>query len=221
MTAALLVITDGRGEYLERTVASANEKLHGPIVERWMYDDSGDDDHRAWLRERFPEFEHFDVGPRQGFGGAIRASWNKLIGYSKAKWVCHLEADFTFNRHVDLLALGGLLNAHPRLAQIALLRQPWNADERAAGGIWQQHPDDYTRQEWQGHQWLEHRRFVTTNPCLYPAWLMRRGWPDCLQSEGHFGISLFEDPRRYTVGFWGDGSEWVTHIGHERVGEGY
>ena len=76
MSVAVLVITDGRGEYLERTVASASEMLYDDPAEWWMYDDSGDDEHRAWLRERFPWFVHFDAGPRQGFGGAIRQAWS-------------------------------------------------------------------------------------------------------------------------------------------------
>ena len=34
---ALLVITDGRDDYLSDAVSSAAQNLVGPITERWMY----------------------------------------------------------------------------------------------------------------------------------------------------------------------------------------
>jgi len=227
---ALLVITDGRGDYLERTVASAEEMLVGPIAERWMYDDSDDDEHREWLRGRFPQFRHFDAGPRQGFGGAIRAAWARLLAESDARFVFHLEADFTFNLPVDLTWMRDTLEDRPYLAQLALLRQPWNPAERAAGGIVQMHPDDYTQVVGsRGAAWLEHRRHFTTNPCMYRRALMETGWPAGGESEGRFGLGLFAlgfdgvagaDVR---CGYWGtwNSPPWVHHIGDERAGCGY
>ncbi len=112
------------------------------------------------------------------------------------------------------------LDAHPHLVQTALLRGPVNERERAAGGVIEQHPDEYVTVNWQGHAWREHRHNVTTNPCLWPRWVVERGWPLIDQSEGHFGIQLFsEDPRRRAA-YWGTGVD-VEHIGHERTGTGY
>lgn len=222
MTVALLVITDGRTDYLEQAVASAHDKLTGPIVERVMYDDTGNASHRAWLRERFPEFVHIDGGPRQGFGGAIRCAW-AYLAESTCDHVFHVEQDFTFRRDIDLSAMGYVLDTQPHVVQLALRRQPWNAEEYQAGGIIERHPDDYVDCTDGRHWWLEHSRFFTTNPSLYRRKLVLEGWPHGPESEGRFGIELLRKHPDWRFGFWGarTSGEWVEHIGYQRVGTGY
>lgn len=196
---ALIVISDGRQDYLTRTLLSAAKNL--PTVEHVIHVD--DRDHQL------------------GFAGAIQAAWDRAL-QTDCTHLFHLEGDFTLDRPVPLRAMLSILHVCPHLVQLALLRQPWNAAERAAGGIWQQHPDSYERMRvGPGVEWLEHRRFFTTNPSVYPRWVAKRGWPQQPHSEGVFGLNLFgEDPARRAA-FWGDGSEWVTHIGDERHGHGY
>jgi hypothetical protein len=223
----LLVITDGRRDCIERTIASATERLHGPVTRRLIYDDSGDAENRAWLRENFESLgfvvTHHAEG-RQGFSGAIRFMWDHLATWDANPFVFHLEDDFTFGRDVDLASMATVLDNHPGLVQLALRRQPWNEDERAAGGIVEQHPDAYTEAEWGPYRWLEHREFFTTNPSLYRRSLFTvgPGWPDAEHSEGVFSHRLLADPT-LRVGFWGDrnSGEWVRHIGTDRVGTGY
>lgn len=218
---ALLVVTDGRHEALRETVASARCSLLGPVSHRIMYDDTGDDAYREELRAEFQDFTVIDAGPRQGFGGAIQAAWRHVRDLP-VRFVFHLEQDFTFTRPVDLDGMADVLTDHPQLLQLALRRQPWNAEERAVGGIVEQHPDAYDDCTDGTHHWLEHRRFWTTNPSLYRRELCERKWPDGQHSEGRFGIEQFRDPDAVS-GFWGarDSGEWVCHIGHERVGTGY
>jgi hypothetical protein len=226
---ALLVVTDGRVAYLEDTVASAAENLRGPLSEWWMFDDTGDPDHRAWLRERFPMFRHIDGGPRQGFGGAIRSAWSHLQANSSALFIAHLEADFTFNRPVPLGGLAATLIENPHLAQLVLRRQPWNDVEAAAGGIVEMWPAEYTERTSHGRTWLEHRLFLSTNPCLYRRSLLNVGWPEGDRSEVTFTQRLLADGFDGVPGedvrfaFWGarDSGEAVRHIGHDRAGVGY
>lgn len=218
---AVLVITDGR-PYLAETIESARANLVGPVTRWIMYDDTGDSDHRAQLAETFPAFEHINAGPRQGFGGAIRASWRHLATLDEP-FVFHLEQDFTFNQPVPLSGMAQVLDNNPHLVQLALRRQPWNDEEIAAGGIVEQHPEDFTEvADDFGRVWLEHRRFFTTNPSLYRRDLVRRPWPRGSQSEGRFTHMLLASPK-VRFGYWGamDSGEWVTHTGHERVGVGY
>ncbi|ABW12519.1 hypothetical protein Franean1_3107 [Parafrankia sp. EAN1pec] len=239
MSIAVLVMTDGRDEHLDRAVQSARWHLGGPITEWFMHDDSGDDDHRAQLATRYPQFVQLGIGPRRGFGGAISWAWSVLTinraldfaFYLEDDFVFHLEDDFIFHQPVDLGAMADVLTSRPHLAQLALRRQPWNDAERAAGGIVEQHPDDYVEQtDEDGNAWLEHRRFFTTNPCLYPRELCSAGWPAGPDSEGRFGLRLLERGLPWGVsgadvrmGFWGarDSGEWVEHIGHQRAGTGY
>lgn len=220
----LLVITDGRTEYLRDVVASAAVNMDRELIgERWMYDDTGDAEHRAFLAAEFPEFRHINAGPRQGFGGAIRAAWAQMLEHSDAGQIFHLEQDFTFNRPVELAEMSLTLDDNPYLVQLALRRQPWNPDEVAAGGIVEQHPDDYVDKTGPFGSWLEHRRFFTTNPCLYARPLMLEGWPHGNDSEGRFGLGLLEQDPSRRFGFWGAraSGEAVAHIGHHRVGVGY
>lgn len=198
MTTCLLVISDGRDDYRERSLASADACLP-PFDDRVEVDDR---DHRL------------------GFAGAIAEGWRQVLERGH-DWVFHLEADFVFNRPVPVDDMRRVLEAFPHLVQMALLRQPWNDQERAAGGIVQMHPEDYARHVWNGHPFLEHRRHFTTNPCLYPAWVMRSGWPQEPESEGKFGISLFASDPALRAGYWGEGEEWTSHIGTVRVGVGY
>ncbi|WP_373067550.1 glycosyltransferase [Gemmatimonas sp.] len=223
MSIALLVITDGREEYLRRTVASAEANLlpSEEIAERWMFDDTGDDDYRADLANEFPRFRVFGCGGRRGFGGAIRAAWASLRLHSKAEYVFHLECDFTFNRAVNLDDMQDLLGIRPNLAQVALRRQPWNDEEHRAGGIVEQHPESYEETRFFNLAWLEHSRFFTTNPCMYRRELMSLRWPEGAQSEGMFGLALKASGMNFAYLGARDSSPWVHHIGDERVGSGY
>jgi len=224
---ALLVITDGRKDCLIETIASAMDNLDGPITERWMYDDSGDPEHRAWLRKSYPQFNvMWHIEGRQGFGGAIRAAWHTLRLSSKADYIFHLEDDFTFNRPVPLNDMIDALDENDYLAQIALLRQPWNDTERAAGGIVQSNPCAYIERSHAGphghdYAFLEHRLFFTTNPSLYRRSLLDHEWPLVEHSEGMYSIALLE--LGYRFAFLGDfdTDPWVHHIGTNRAGTGY
>lgn len=221
MSITLLVLTDGRRGCLTETIRSAEANLRGDIARRVIHNDSGDRAHQEWLLEEFPGYETiFHPGRREGFGGAIECAWQVVAG---SDFIFHLEDDFTFNRPVDLHAMKLVLAATPHLQQLALRRQPWNDQERAAGGIVELHPADYTDVFMLGHAWLEHRRHLTTNPSLYRGSLCNRRWPTGAESEGRFSIDLFDDDPTATCGYWGarDSGEWVTHIGNERVGVGY
>jgi hypothetical protein len=123
------------------------------------------------------------------------------------------------------------MDANPHLVQMALRRQPWNAAERAAGGVVEQHPEAYTeRRDKAGNVWLEHRLFWTTNPHLFRRSLCRMGWPNVPRSEGEWSHYLLRQGTWDGVagddvafGYWGarDSGPWIEHVGHRRVGTGY
>lgn len=216
---ALLVMTDGRRDCIERTIPVALQMLQGLSGRRVIHDDSGDADYQAWLTEAFPTFDIvWHPAGRQGFGGAIRNAWRYVGGHQGDRFVFHLEDDFIITRPVPLDDMVRVLDDNPSLVQLALRRQPWNSDERAAGGIVEQHPDAYEDRA----GWLAHRLFFTTNPCLYRSELRLTGWPVGSNSEGVFTHQLLEDPA-VRFGFWGPrgSGEWCEHIGNDRVGVGY
>ncbi len=218
MRIAILLMTDGRRQYIHQTIASAAALLDGPITEYWMHDDSGDEANRHWLHEQFPSFTQIGRGPRRGFGGAYSLAWKTLAANSQADFVLGLEDDFTFNREVPLEDMAKILEENPHMYQMALRRQPWNNEEKAAGGIIERWPNDFEEIRQGDLVWLEHRRWFTTNPSLYRRSLLNRNWPTTKDAEGHFGIQLFLDDPKARCGFWGakTDSPWCEHIGIQR-----
>lgn len=200
MTVALLVIDDGRADYLERGLASARECL--PV-------------------ERMPLVLVQDPRHELGFAGAIQEGWRRVLA-TGADWCFHLESDFLLNSWLPLNEMIALLESAPMLAQVALKRQPWNPAEIAAGGIVEVDPEAFTERSDELATWTEHRRFFTTNPSVYPRRLCRIGWPQEPYSEGVFTHTLLRDPL-LRFAYWGakHAPPAVHHIGAERAGAGY
>lgn len=209
-------MTDGRDDCLDETLRSVDRQLGAPFTHRIINDDTGDLAHSAALSARYPDYEVLSGVRRRGFGGAIQYAWNTIKTRPESH-VFHLEDDFTFNEPVDVHAMASVLDANPQLTQMALQRQPWSVEEIAAGCVIDL--AECTERNTGGFGWLEHRKFFTTNPCVYRRALCERGWPDGNESEGRFAISLFQDPAA-TSGYWSD-KPLVSHIGVHRTGTGY
>lgn len=199
MSVCWLMIGDGRVDYHRRSLASAETHVPRPDFEV-VIDDSAHE---------------------LGFAGAIAEGWRQ-VREIRPDWVFWIELDFTFNRDVPLDRMIAVMERHPNLAQICLLRQAWNEEERRAGGIMQLHPEDYVQRVEAGDIWVEHRRHFSTNPCLISGALCAQGWPQEDQSEGKFTHRLLADPA-VRFAYWGAKADepFVTHIGDERSGHGY
>lgn len=142
----MLVITDGRDDYLKQTLKSAAAELPWRhIVGLFVVDDKP-----GRTKDPKPISELDDVmgdrffaiaRPRikkRGFGGAINAGWDLIRQHADrldVTHVFHLEDDFTFNEPVDLLSMSFVLADNKAIQQVALQRQPIAANEVAAGGV--------------------------------------------------------------------------------------
>lgn len=217
----LLVMTDGRWECLEKTIASFDRMVTGNLDYKIIHDDSQSEVYRGRLKSAFPDFQILSPQKKCGFGGSIQSAWSHLRTLD-SEYVFHLEDDFTFNEEIDLSALQHVLVHHHNLVQVALRRQAWNSEEVAAGGIIERNPQAYTDCSDGLFDWLEHREFFTTNPSVYRRELCYRGWPSGSHSEGMFTHELLTDPD-LRFAFWGnrDSAPLVHHIGDFRTGEGY
>lgn len=213
---ALVVFTDGRLECLDRTLRSLTENLTGTITRWIVIDDSADWAVRSALQLGLDTWELHHAPKRRGFAGTIGYAWELLREMDDVDYVAHWEDDFVLTEPVNLDHLTAVLNREPILDQMALLRQPWNATEIAAGGVMETNPDAFTERD----GWVEQSSFFTTNPSVYRWSLCHVGWPQCDQSEGIFTAERRTIGRRF--GYWGTaGHEYVEHIGSERVGTGY
>jgi hypothetical protein len=196
----VLLIHDGRHDYRDRTLESAKHNL--------------------------PEPDHFieidDSAHELGYAGAIAEGWRRVVAETDAEYLLHLEGDFLFEAPVPVDRMIGLLERTPALTQIVLKRQPWNAEEKRAGGIVELHPNDFRQRTDRGDVYTEHRKFWSSNPSVYSTGFCNQGWPQVPQSEGIFTHRLLEDPDvRFAL--WGAKFDppRVTHIGEERTGTGY
>lgn len=218
---ALLIVTDGRRDYLERTMESFYHHCWHAFAARIVVNDSLDPAYRAYLDDRFWGHTILHPTEKRGFCGAIQAGWAAIP--PDVDLVYHLEEDFVFNRDVDLRAMVQVLTEHPYLAQLALKRQPWNDEEKAAGDMLKRFPGAFTQMSDGEHKWLEHQQWFTTNPSLYPRWVADRAWPNPPECEGRFTHAFIRDVPIVRFGYWGelDDEPWVTHIGEERAGHGY
>lgn len=220
-TVAVLIMSDGRDQYLKQSVLSLKGALlvsgDYPLVESWwIHDDSGDDRYRDKLRKCWPDIRVIGEGPRRGFGGAIQHAWQALNAPSgsQAPYVLHWEGDFTATEPIRLDGMTRILREVPYLAQVALRRQPVNPGEAAVCGDAGMRPAE-CEERWDARgcacrhgepcgntAWLEHRAYWTTNPGLYRASITLGGWPDGLESEGRFTRHLLDN------GFPGPG-RWI------------
>jgi hypothetical protein len=161
---ALVVITDGRREYLEKSVASLDNNLDmRSVSNRLIADDSGDGEYRAWIFRQFSTFDYVQHENRLGFSAIIETAWKAALSYPNISHVFHAEDDFTYNEPVDLKEMCDILDSNPHLAQIALKRQPVNEEEREAGGFMEMWPAE----SWEQREgYIEHSTTLTTNPSL-------------------------------------------------------
>lgn len=224
---AFIVTTDGRGEFLERTIPSWDQ-AEGEYVLKCILDDSGDAEYRGWLKRTFePLGWHISITGlgRQGYNAAMRRM--REIGVaSGADFILHVEDDFLLNRPVNLYAITSLMANNPRtFAQMAFIRQPWYQNEVEHGGVIQalQAQGCHFDQKTDGtHHWLEHRTVWTANPNLMPVDVARIPYPEGDWSESAF-MRLLRETTSLHCAYYGRLSDdpMVTHIGEYKKGTGY
>lgn len=244
MTATtVLIISNGRWDYLLDTIESAVERLRGAEFDVLALLDV-DEATAKGAPEALSVYadEVLVTGGASGVDGAIRAAWAHLRSRSSLDYVFHLEEDFTFNVTLDLDFMVSVLDRlGPSCRQLALKRQPWFTSELRAGDMlgrfdWRLFEDvtvavpateatpperrvgalDHVRVS-------RHRLFWTANPCLYSADLIRRfDWPTGARSERRFGELVLAEEGAFCA-YLGHHLDppLVEHIGGERTGIRY
>lgn len=214
MSVTFAVITDGRGDYFERTIESCCEFI--PRFDPIIVDDSGDPDYAEWLREGSPGYHFVHHEERQGMAQAVKTAWTVALG-TGAEFVWHQEDDFILSEPVLIHAMGETLRANPHLAQLVLKRQPWSDEEKAAGGQIELSPGDYTDCE----GFVEHRRLFSFNPSLIRREVIELALAEPRAGlEGEVTDTLLA--HGYSFAYWGarDDPPRCEHIGARRS-EGY
>ena len=225
MDMCLTVLTDGRKQYIEKTIPSWMEHYDSLISNKFIIDDSGQGDYRAWLKEYFPSFTIIPVGEsRCGYSNAMNKVFSTIVE-SKTKYVLHLEDDFILNKPVSLENIVDVLDKNPLVSQMSIMRQPWFANEREHGGVIEalekQGSTGFKNMNTDGHDWVRHSSFWTCNPSVFPLWVAEMGWPEAPWSEMKFSQEIHS--KNKFSGIWGSRTSWphTEHIGEERNGTEY
>jgi len=220
---ALFIVTDGRMDCLKQTLASLFEKVKYDFAQKFIICDSLDANVRSEVSRLVEPYDmyvmYFMI--KAGFAGVYRAAWQEIN--DDITHVFNSEDDFTYNFNVPIGLMADVLDTNPHLVQLCLKRQPWNEQEKKAGGIIECWPDLYTENTNGLWSWSEHNLFYSTNPSLTPVSIIRRGWPFVERSEEKFSRELFASDKNLRAAYWGKkfDSPAVHHIGANRVGTGY
>ncbi len=195
-------ISDRRDLYLPKCLGSFNENV-APL-DRIVHHIVDDRDHQL------------------GMAGAVQQAWAWALS-TGADFLLHVEEDFLLHREVPLEDLVTVMDNNPQLAQIVLKRQPWSAEEHAAGGIPQLYPDRYEDRETHGIKWLETNWLFSLNPCLIPRRVLELGWPSGGLGVGNeSGFTQRCIDAGFSFGMYGtrDDDPMCVHVGAMR-GDGW
>jgi hypothetical protein len=188
-----LVITDGRREYLERTLAAAGEMIPGflPV----FVNDSGDGDYCDWLNTLNAHSVHHPE--RRGMAAAVRTALSTVVS-TTARYAFYLEEDFVLTAPVQLDAMIATLDAYPRLSQLVLKRQPWSDEEKNAGGQIEVAPTAYEDRD----GFVEHKRLFSFNPSLMRVEACEKALQDPGSNGLEAGITQTLVREGYSFAFW-------------------
>lgn len=236
----LTVLTNGRVDCLERTLAAFFAHARPRPSKMYVVDDGGatGSDAVFALSERYGkdintayETTGDMVGvPDEAIGmcGAMERCWLAAAesGDRGLGWIFHLEDDQLLLRPINIFHLA-LVQASTwgyrerALAQMALVRAPWGA-EIPHGGYIPKDPGWYNRvgaiRHGGPHEWIETTRNWATSPALYRAELCQEfEWPTEPNCESLIGPRIRERYPEAVFGLWGHGECQYAHIGVERA----
>ncbi len=195
----LVVTSHGRWEYLDRAIEQLDRTVGLDAFDRRILSLDGCN------HFDIPVFDILSNGRvRQGLTANLAQVWGALT--PEDEWVFHVEEDFLI-RDAPLDEMAATLDAFPQVANMVLVRQPWNQVERRFGSVLPTIPGLVDRGGWQ-----EHRRGFWLNPMVAHASLLRSLCPGVEQKLTDQCLA-----RGLSFGYWGgrDDEPRCEHIGAE------
>jgi hypothetical protein len=215
-------LTDGRKEYLEETLRSWEK--HSDILKsknRIIFDDSGDDEYRKYLKETYTDYLIVPIGEeRVGFNCAIHFGhqYIKSMNCSHTVWI---EDDQMLLRKIDILDMIRVLDKN-NLLQLSLIREPFFYGELPYKTIF----DYLIGIGWplqENDEYIGHEVAFMTLPHIFPNKILDVKWQqddDMANSELNYAKKLFslfpkKDPTCMRLGYYGkiNSEPHSRHIG--------
>jgi hypothetical protein len=218
MKFCVIIINDGRNDYLAKSLKSFAENVcfpEGSEVTKILIDDwplERDEKEIKRLAKKYDiktvVFNEENLGVNQ----TVRKVWTLIP--EDIDYIWHQENDFVFLEKVNIESLMTVLES-PIIIQCALVRQAWFEDERQCGSLMNTRPERWKSANVSGIDIVAHKDHFTFNPSLY-----KRKWLAHINPFGEYDLRNYymaKNPSLY-FSYFGkkEDSHRVLHIGERK-----
>lgn len=218
MKFCVIIINDGRNDYLAETLKSFKENVVFPegsevckiLIDDWPYD--RDEKTIKKLAKKYG-IDKLVFNPENiGVNRTVRKVWSLVP--EDVDYIWHQENDFTFLEKVNIQELMTVLE-NPIIVQCAIVRQPWFEDEKQAGSLMNTRSGRFKQANAAGVDVVLHKDHFTFNPSLY-----KRNWLVDLEPFGEYELKNYLIARNPALWFayYGkkEDNHRVLHIGERK-----
>jgi hypothetical protein len=228
---ALFILGNGRKGYLERTIASWEANLKTQPKYWFIFDDSGDPEHVAWLNKKYgKKYKVVPVAETSvGQVKALQFIMNFLKDVSVDYFV-QLEEDWMLFRQLDVTKIIDVMHDNPNILQMRIPRTIWYADyhnlDINAGSLLKHHLEikntqssKKTRDDSSWYEWRGQFYFWSHNPNVFNKKMLYEDYNNfsspTADHEREFGIRLMQKYSKGVCGWWAENpyDAYITHIG--------
>lgn len=221
----LFILGNGRKPYLERTIHSWEMNLIGKPKHQIIFDDSGDEEYRAYLNKKFGNrYVIVPIGDKPM--GQVYAI-NFIYKYLKdvdADYIFELEEDWVLFRKLDISKLINILEQDENITQVRVPRTITSTHDMKYGStISFQLNEPTAKHRFVSHKdggWYEVRGrlyFWSHNPSIYRKSMINHTYPEsgATDHEYTFGIQLFNENKKYKAAYYASNmyDAYIEHIG--------
>jgi hypothetical protein len=219
------ILGNGRRGYLERTIASWEANLVSKPKNQYIFDDSGNEQHRDWLVRNYSDrfkIVFIDQAPA-GHVTAMRKIFDTMRDLD-TEYFLGIEEDWMLFRPLELEEIFDCLETNKNILQMRIPRTIWHSSYHKldidAGSILLHHLNDPKNQisRQVNNKWFEVRSnfyFWSHNPSVFNKKIFMEDYPKSNSHEYDFGISLLKKYSDGVIGFWATNpyDAYITHIG--------
>lgn len=170
MKICIIILTDGRNDYLARTLESLESRVvfpEGAEVYKIMVDDWPADRGLKTLKKLVKKYNIDKLVLNEenlGIDKTVQKAWSLVPQDTDYIW--HQENDFEYLQKIDVSQMISVLN-NPTIVQVALVRQPWFEDEKSSGSLMKTRPHRFKQASVSNVDIVIHRDHFTHNPSIY------------------------------------------------------
>lgn len=172
MKICIIILTDGRNDYLARTLESLETNVVFPqdaSIYKILVDDWPVDREEKVIKKLAKKYKVDKVvlnDENIGIDKTVQKAWSLIPEGTDYIW--HQENDFEYLNPVNVSEMIQVLE-NPTIVQVALVRQPWFADEKDAGSLLKTRPARFRQASVSNIDVVIHRDHFTHNPSIYKA----------------------------------------------------